>query len=181
MKFANQYIIPFKGLKDGEHEFEFSFDKVFFEKHEVLEVRNGKMIANVLLNKNPQILTLSVSIQGFLEVQCDRCLDYFDLPVDYISKLIVKFSENITDCEDEIWMIHPQENELNLEQYFFECIGLSIPLQKVHPKKKDGKSGCNEDMLTIIKKHSSTIEKETDETDPRWNKLKFFLNENNLN
>jgi len=181
LKFGNQYIIPFRGLKDGEHEFEFSFDKVFFDKHEVLEVRNGRIIASVILNKKPQLLTLTVSLRGFLEVQCDRCLDYFDLPVDFNNKLIVKFNENTEDCTDEIWIIHPSENELNLEHYFFECIGLSIPLQRVHSQYKDGKSGCNEDMLTIIKTHSSTDENEKEETDPRWNKLKIFLNENNLN
>jgi uncharacterized protein len=180
LKLEDQYIIPFKGLKDGEHEFEFSFDKLFFDKHEVLEVRDGRIKANVQLNKRPLLLTLSISIGGFLEVQCDRCLDYFDLPIDFESKLIVKFSENIADYSDEIWIIHPDESQINLEQYFFECIGLSMPLQRVHSKNKDGKSGCNTDMLTIIETHS-TINKDSEDTDPRWNKLKDFLNDNNLN
>jgi uncharacterized protein len=179
LKLGNQYIIPFRGLKDGEHKFEFDFDKLFFEKHEVLEARDGVIKAEALLYKKPQLLTLSISIAGFIQVQCDRCLDYFNLPIAYDCRLIIKFSENIAESTDEIWIIHPSENEIDLEQYFFECIGLSIPLQKIHPLNKDGRSGCNSDMLSIIEEHLSATDKDAEEIDPRWNKLKDLLNDNN--
>jgi uncharacterized protein len=179
LKLGNQYIIPYRGLKDGDHKFEFGFEKLFFEKHEVLEVSDGQIKAEILLSKTPQLLSLKIIIEGFLKAPCDRCLEYFNFPVNYNCNLIIKFSENIAESTDEVWIIHPNDNEIDLEQFFFECIGLSIPLQKIHPKDKSGKPGCNSDMLEIIKNHSPAFEKDTEKIDPRWNKLKDLLNDNN--
>jgi uncharacterized protein len=182
LKLVNQYIIPFKGLKEGEHKFEFNFDKLFFDKHAVLEANNGKVEAHVFLQKKSQLITLEIKVFGFLEVQCDRCLDYFKLPVESQSNLVIKFSETIGESTDEIWIIHPNENEIDLEQYFFECISLSLPLQKTHPTNSEGEPGCNSEMLRIIEEHLPLSDVDKEEIDPRWNKLKEMLNDNiNLN
>ena len=76
--------------------------------------------------------------------------------------------------------MHPNESEIDLKQYFFECIELSLPLQKVHPDNPDGSIGCDQEMLRIIKNHSINDSKE-EEIDPRWNKLKDLLNDINNN
>ncbi len=177
----NQYIISLKGLKEGEHKFEFNFDKLFFDKHDLLEARSGKIEAKVLVNKKPQLITLDFKVFGILEVQCDRCLEYFNIPIKHTSKLVIKFSETIAESTDEIWIIHPSENEIDLEHYFFECISLCLPLQKIHSMNSEGKSGCNSDMLKIIEKHLPFSNNEKAGIDPRWNELKKMLNDNNLN
>jgi uncharacterized metal-binding protein YceD (DUF177 family) len=181
LKLINQYIIPLKGLKDGEHKFEFALNDKFFEKHEVLEAHSGEIIAKVILTKKTQLLTLKTGINGFLEIQCDRCLEFFNFPVNYNGNLVVRLSEKVDESTDEIWVVHPNEYELNMEQYFFECIGLSIPLQKVHQDNQEGNPGCNPDMLEIIKTYSVSFDKNEEETDPRWNKLKELLNNKNIN
>ena len=183
MKLVNQYIIPFKGLTDGDHEFEFEFESPFFDAHELLEVRSGSLKAQVLLTKKPSMLTLEIDIEGSIQIQCDRCLEFFDFPLEYSGTLVVKFSETGPQFDDEIWILHPNDYQLELEQYFFECIGLSLPLQKVHPKTPEGNAGCNAEMIEILKTHSSNIfdEEEEKDIDPRWNKLKDLLNDTNLN
>ena len=62
-----------------------------------------------------------------------------------------------------------------LEQYFFECIRLSLPIQRIHPDNLAGNSGCNSEMLSILNKHNSSFE-EKKEIDPRRDKLKDLLN-----
>ena len=177
LKLVNQYIISFTGLKEGEHEFTFDFDKKFFDEHEVLEAQNGRLNAVVLLNKKPSMLSLDISLKGQIEIQCDKCLDYFNYPIHYQGELIVKFSSDTNAGNDEIWVLDPAAHELDLKQYFFECIGLCIPIQRSHPEDENGEPTCDPEMLNLLDSYS-TSEKE-EEQDPRWNELKKFLNDNN--
>ncbi len=180
LKLVNQYIIPFTGLNEGEYEFSFDFKKKFFDAHEMLDTRNGNITANVSLNRKPNMLSLKVEVHGFLEIQCDRCLEYFQLPINYTGNLVVKFSEDDTASTDEIWILPPNQTILDLEQYFFECIGLCIPIQRVHPENEDGSTGCNPEMIDMLQIHSKNADMH-DESDPRWNKLKDLLNNINTN
>jgi uncharacterized metal-binding protein YceD (DUF177 family) len=180
LKLVNQYIIPFVGLKVGEHEFNFDFSEKFFKKHEVLESPKGRIKAIVHLTKSATILSFAIRLEGELHIQCDRCLDFFKFPIHYRDRFVVKFGENIEDSTDEIWIINPNEHELDLEQYFFECLGLSLPIQRVHPDDADGDSSCNMEMLNILGSHTSRNHEEN-KTDPRWNALKNLLDKNNNN
>jgi uncharacterized protein len=180
LKLVNQYIIPFTGLKEGNHKFTFEFKKEFFESHEVLEARDGDVNADVTLNKLPTMLTLGIIISGSLEIQCDRCLEYFNFPVYYTGELVVKFGEDTSFSNDEIWIVSPNETELNLDQYFFECIGLCIPIQRVHPESDDDQNSCNKAMIDLLQTHMHT-KNEPDGPDPRWSKLKELLNDINTN
>ena len=180
LKLGNQYIIPFSGLKEGEHDFRFDFSPEFFDEHEVLEAESGTLTATVLLDKKPSLLDLQISIEGIIRIRCDRCLDMFDFPIHYQGDLVVKFGEDLNAGTDEIWILHPSEYELDLEQYFFECIGLCLPIKKVHPDRQDGGAGCNTEMLRILGSHGRS-EEIPEEPDPRWNKLKNILNDTNNN
>lgn len=176
MKLVNQYSIPFTGLKEGEHEFIFTFGEKFFHNYEVLEARGGKIEAKVLLLKKPNMLRLDCELRGTLDIQCDRCLETFSYPIAYSGSFIVKFGLNIEESTDEIWIVDPNEHELELEQYFFECISLSLPIQKIHPDDLSGKSGCNSEMLNILNMQNISSTGEKKENDPRWDKLKDLLN-----
>jgi uncharacterized protein len=181
LKLVNQYIIPFKGLTDGEHDFKFDLGKTFFDEHELFEAGTGKIEFLVSLTKKPQLLSLNIYMSGSLHIQCDRCLEYLDFPVSYRGKFIVKFSEADEESTDEIWVLHPNDHDIDLKQYFFDCVGLSLPLQKVHPDNPDGSFGCDQEMLKIIKMHSLSETDNVEEIDPRWNKLKDLLNDINNN
>jgi len=178
VKLVNQYIIPFTGLKEGNHEFSFTFDKKFFDEFTVLEARKGSVTAEVLLEKKGSLLSLNTCISGKLEIQCDRCLDYFHFPIEFRGDLLVKFGKNTSSGTDEIWILDPNEYELDLKQYFFECIGLCLPIQRIHPQNPDGTLQCNREMISILETHYNQ-ELEKRDTDPRWDKLKELLNDNN--
>ena len=175
LKLVNQYIIPFTGLKEGEHEFRFDFREQFFNKYEVLEASGGKVEALVFLEKKPNMLKIESQLSGTLNIQCDRCLETFSYSIAHAGNLIIKFGTNIEDSTDEIWVLNPNEYELDLEQYFYECISLSLPIQRIHPDDTDGNSGCNNEMLNIINKQNISSSEAEKETDPRWDKLKDLL------
>ena len=147
MKIENQYIIHFKGLKEGVHAFTFHLGKAFFETHEHLEVPDGAVDIQAELIKKTSFLELSISLAGTVQVQCDRCLGYFNLPVSYEGHLVVRFSETGKEPDDEVIFLHPEDYELNLTHYLYECISLSIPIRKIHPDLPGGKPGCDPEML----------------------------------
>ncbi|MDX9854824.1 MAG: DUF177 domain-containing protein [Tenuifilaceae bacterium] len=172
----SSYSIFFKGLKVGIHDFEFDVDDKFFELFEESEVKNGKLLAKIRLEKRNNMLELAINVTGTVEVLCDRCLEYFNLPTSYNGKLFVRYGENEVD-DDEYMVISPDESELNLAQYIYESICLSLPYKKYHGVKGTDKKACNPEMLNKIGYISNDTPDEDDEdedepTDPRWNKLR---------
>lgn len=151
LKSENQYIIQFKGLKEGVHVFAMHMDKAFFESFEQLEVPDGEVTVNIELIKKINFLELAIEMSGEIQVQCDRCLGYFNLPVVYDDHLVVKFSESEKEPDDTIIFLHPEDNEINLKHYLYECMSLSIPIRKVHPDLPDGEPGCDPEMLDRLK------------------------------
>lgn len=182
MKVVNQYIIPFKGLKDGDHNFEFEFDKAFFDLHSDLEIIDGHLITDVVLSKKTTFLMLKTSMKGNVDLICDRCLENFSFPLRFKGQLLVKFKDEPEEPDDEVMYISPNEDLLDLNQYFFDCVGLSIPIQKYHPDNENGEPGCSKQMLRLISTHVKSEQENNDNrVDPRWSKLKDLLNDGNKN
>jgi uncharacterized metal-binding protein YceD (DUF177 family) len=156
LKSENQYIIHFKGLKEGEHDFEFAIGKPFFEEFEQLEIPEGKVNANIVLTRKPGFLEIEMALSGVVQVECDRCLSYFEMPLSYEGKLLVKFSETQKEEDADVLFLHPEDYALDLKHYMYECISLSLPFRKVHPDLPDGESGCDPDMIKKLKDHLVT-------------------------
>jgi uncharacterized protein len=150
LKFENQYIIAFRGLKEGSHDFIFKVGKSFIEDHEFLEASDGNFEVKVNMVKKTTHLSFTIDIHGFIEVQCDRCLDCFPLEINFNGDLHVKFSGTPQESDSEIIILHPGDDEIDMSKYIFEGIGLSIPYRKVHPQGNLNESGCNKEMLVRL-------------------------------
>lgn len=165
-----QYSIPFRGLKEGRHQFHFDIDEAFFDHFESSEISNGDLMARIDLEKHSQFLELHFSISGTVRVTCDRCLEEFPLEIRHQAKLYIRFGEVTHEQTDEVQILADSENEVRLEQYLYEYIHLALPYQKFHPVK-EGMSGCNPVMERILDSLSSDDSKNR-EADPRWDKLR---------
>ena len=153
MKIENQYIIHFKGLKEGIHVFSFSIDRAFFELFEHLDIPDGQLTVTVHMHKKNSFMELGIALSGKVQVQCDRCLEYFELPVEFEGQLIIRFSETEKEPLEDIVFLHPEEDRIDLKHYLYESISLSLPIRKVHPDLADGREGCNREMLEKLKEH----------------------------
>ena len=181
MKGLKEYSIPFKGLKEGKHEFEFELKNEFFEEFDSSEIRTGEVKANVVLTNRPQFLQFDFEIQGCVGTSCDRCLEDLDVDIEFTGKLYVKFGDEEEEQSEELIVIHHEEHQVNIAQYMFDSIMLSLPFQRVHPEDEDGVSECAPEMLEKLDAH--IIEEEIEEIseediDPRWADLKKLLNNN---
>jgi uncharacterized protein len=172
---SGSIIIPLSGLKEGHHTIDFEIDKEFFEQIEESEVKEGSLIANIEMDKRSSHLDMIIRVSGSLRVSCDRCLEIFSQPINSENRLLVKFGKSIEDIDPEILSVPADEYELDLKQQIYEFIMLALPIKRVHPADKTGKSTCDPVML---KKLEELIIEEEKENDPRWDELKKLMNNN---
>jgi uncharacterized protein len=167
------FIIPFSGLKAGNHPFTFEIEDAFFEHFEYSEVRKGKLHVDCMLDKQSRMMVLYFDISGEVIVPCDRCGEDFNLPVEGSEKLIVKFGTDHQEESEDILVITEKEHELDVSQFLYEYVHLLLPMQKIHGNDENGNSLCNPEVTRYIK------ENEDHPADPRWEVLKKLKESNN--
>ena len=176
MKELRKYVIPFAGLQEGRHEFEFDVDDTFFEHFESSEISQGKLDIKVILLKKQQFLELDFNIKGQVKTVCDRCLGEFDFPLTYQGKLFFKFGDKSYELTDEIIILDTSEHEINISQYIYEFIHLALPYRRIHPDI-NGTSGCDSAMIQKLEAlRTDDISKSGH--NPSWDKLKEITNKN---
>ena len=166
---GREFVIPFGGLSLGVHHYDFDINDKFFSFFEGSELENGKLKVDLELTKQSTMLILKFHIAGTSNVPCDRCSDLFDMEVKGDHQLIVKLGDEDFGDNDEIVSIPLTESEIEVSNYIYEFIILSLPQRRVHPDVK-GKSTCNKQMLKKLKEIAVKEKEKT--TDPRWDKLK---------
>jgi uncharacterized protein len=169
------YNIAFKGLKEGNHVYDYPIGKAFFEPIENSLVEEAKVDVAITLEKRNTFMSLSINLQGTIKLLCDRCLEFYDQPVKNTARLFIKFSETGTDDSDEVIWLHPDAYQINVAQIIYEYICLSIPLKHVHPVQKNGTSLCDPEMLKTLKAYVHPHEEKQDE---RWDQLKNLMSNN---
>ena len=175
MNYLSQYTLPFSGLSEGKHQFDFTVDDRFFAEFETSEVKKGELEIAVELEKRSTHLSLTFKIDGVVELVCDRCLENFSYHVESKRKLLVKFSEKQIEDEAELIYLRPTAFEVEIAQYIYEFVILSLPIRRIHPDGEDGKTLCDPVMikkLEELRHHSNTLD---EPDDPRWNELKKII------
>jgi len=186
MKQLNEYLIPFVGLKLGKHQFEFKINKKFFDEFSFDEFESCDILVEVVLEKKTTMLEVSFKHKGTVNVPCDLTGEPFDLPIKGKINLVVQFGDEFNNDNDELLILPHGEHQLDLAQYIYEMIVLSIPFKRVHPGVKDGSlesDALNKLKELQVKKTNSAKKteqkdkeaKQEDNIDPRWDKLKQLL------
>ena len=176
MKQLNEYLIPFIGLKLGKHQFEYQVDNTFFANFDYNEFESSNIKINVVLEKKSTLMELNFKHKGTINVSCDLTNEMFDLPIKGKINLIVNFGEEFNNDNEELLIVPHGEHQIDISQYIYEMVVLSVPLKRVHPGIKDG--SLKTPVLDKLKELSGNEKKEIiqeENTDPRWDKLKKLL------
>jgi uncharacterized protein len=174
VNYLKHFIIPFIGLKVGNHTFNFEIEDKFFEHFEYSEIKKGRLHVDCLLDKQVRMMVLYFDIAGTVRIPCDRCAEEFDQPIHGKQKLIVKFGADHQEESEDILVITEKEHELDVSQFLYEYIHLMLPFKKVHGTDENGISLCNPEVTRYI------IDKEELVIYPGWEvlqKLKDHPNE----
>ncbi|ELR68219.1 ribosomal protein L32p [Fulvivirga imtechensis AK7] len=178
MNVLEKFNIDIYKLQNGVHLYQFDIDDQFFEAFENSIIDKGKGSVKLELEKTETFIRLHFDISTSVQLECDRSLDLFDYPIHSENSLILKFGDHEEEINEEISIIPRDRQRINLAQYIYEFIGLSIPMKKLHPRYKDE----NEDDELIYSSDKSSEDqdnegKSDEDIDPRWQKLKN-LNKN---
>lgn len=129
-------------MKNGHYAFDFTVDGSLFGEMESVEVKDAECGVHVEMERTQTALQLSVAISGKAVVECDRCLDDCDIPIDYEGNLTVHLSEQEGEYDGEQMWIAPGE-EFSLAQYIYESVIISLPYRRVHAEGE-----CDPDMMS---------------------------------
>ena len=176
MKHLKEFTIPFVGLKDGKHHFDFEIDKTFFDSFDYDEFNSSDMLVDLTLEKKATQMELHFNIKGTVNINCDLTNEPYNQIIKNDFDLVVKFGESYNDENEELLILPHGEYELHLEQYCYELIVLAVPTKRIHPGVKDGT--LDSDILKKLEElspKSKEIKEDNEEIDPRWNTLKKLL------
>lgn len=177
MKNLKDYLIPFAGLKIGKHQFEYQVNKTFFELFDFHEYNDAAIKVEVVLEKKSTMLELHFKHKGTINVPCDVTNEDFDLPVKGKLNLIVKFGETFDNENEELLILPHGEFQVDVSQYIYELIVLSVPFRRVHPGVKEGtlKTEAIDKLEELSPKEQKENKEEQEDIDPRWAALKKLL------
>lgn len=140
----NQIDIPVRGLKQGRHSFKFEIDGEFFKGYGNTQILDAGCTVRAEVVRHQTIMKVNCLVSGFVVTQCDRCLEDLVLKVDFEREMTVGFGAvelEGTGAEEDVVLIDPTQGELNINQFIYDYVCLSLPIVKVHPEGK-----CNPDV-----------------------------------
>ena len=177
MKPLKAYDIQFVGLKLGKHIYDYEINQTFFEYFEFDEFNTINVNLNIHLEKKTTLLELNFSGNGSVNLNCDVSNEPYDQLINFNFNLVVKFGQEYNNENDSILIIPHGSYEINIAQYIYELIVLSIPQKRIHPGVEDGT--LNSEILRKLEDLSPNAdlkgESSSKDVDPRWIKLKKLL------
>ena len=172
MKDLKEFNIPFVGLKEGKHLFQYKIDNTFFELYDYNEFEKSSINVTLEFVKKSTLFELEFTASGTVNVPCDVTNEYFDLEITATLPLVVKFGQEYNDENEEILILPHEVYQFSVAQFIYEMIVLGVPSKRVHPKVLDGTMET-EALEQLEIKEEKTVET----TDPRWDKLKNLITE----
>ena len=82
MENLTEFILPFVGLKDGQHTFEFDIDTTFFNAFEFSDFSHAAVKVKLLFDKKPSLMNLSFTAIATEVLTCGVSKETFDLQLD---------------------------------------------------------------------------------------------------
>lgn len=177
MGHRREFEIAFVGLKPGIHKFDYEIDDKFFEAFQQQDFFNCKANVKLTLDKKTGFILLKFEMGGNLEVTCDRCNNNLPLELWDEFRITVKMVEepelmNDQEEDPDVYYISSSESHVDITNWIYEFINLSIPMQRTCSYEKMDGPHCNRAAMDVLKK-MSIGEKENKEN-PIWRGLEKF-------
>lgn len=171
-----EYEIAFVGLKPGEHEFTYEITDKFFEPFQQQDFTDCHATVKLRLDKKVGFLMLKFDVDGKANVSCDRCGNQLQLQLWDEFNMLVKMVDdpeamNIQEEDPDVYYISRTESHLHLEDWIYEFINLSIPMQKMCKEEEIGGPQCNKEVLEKLQKMRDDAKSDTQSI---WKGLEQF-------
>lgn len=176
MGVSDLYSLPYLGMKDGFHKYYFKAENQFFTHFENSLIKEGEFEIELEVDKRGYISDFLFNISGKAKVICDRCLADIRIPVSGNFTLHGKIS-NTDEGDAEVIYIKPDQSHIDLSQYIYEMICLSLPLLNVYGCEIENPRVCDDGVLSKLSVEVD-LPKENIMSGNIWNSLKGQIPEN---
>ena len=157
------FTIPLNGLATGKNEFFIHVGKEFFSSFDNEEILNADLQVRILVEKSGRYVGVDCDIEGDVTVECDRCLEPLEMPIDTQVRLSVKFGEEEaseigSENEREVIFVKEDDAELDMSQVIYDYACLALPMQRVHEEGE-----CNPETMKYygVGETPETVEEES--------------------
>ena len=148
--------IAFVGLKPGIHEFTFKVEDLFFAEAETRDFANCSATVKLQLDKKSSFMLLKFEVGGKADVVCDRCGNQLTKDLWDEFNMLVKMVDNPEEMnqqeeDPDVFYISKTESHLYLNDWIYEFVSLSVPVQKLCGEDELGGPKCNKEVLEKLK------------------------------
>ena len=162
MGYRREFEIAFVGLKPGVHEYKYEVDNKFFANYSQADFTNCQASIHLKLEKNTSFMMLKFEIGGSVNVICDRCGNTLSMDLWDEFNMVIKQVENPDEMNEkeedpDIFYISRTESHLQLADWIYEFVSLSIPMQRMCDEQEMGGPQCNKEILAMLKKMGSGV------------------------
>lgn len=144
MAIIDRYNIDLLSAIRSSENVEVLLDNAYFEALEQDEIEGGNLTVNMHAKEDTRgIIHINTDIEGYVTVNCDRCLDPLQLDIKAADEIKVTYNEEEALNDAELCLMPERGNKYNVAWDLFEIIITSMPIERVHPNREQ----CNTDML----------------------------------
>jgi len=157
MNYRRTFDIAFVGLKPGIHEYEYNVADKFFTEYGEQDFKNCTAQIKLSLDKQNGFMLVRFEVGGKLELSCDRCGNHLPLDLWDEFRIMVKMVDdadvmNNQEEDPDVYYISRGESHINVSDWIYEFINLSIPMQRMCDEEEIGGPYCNKEVLAMLKK-----------------------------
>ena len=162
------YKVDLKGMTEDavSHRWQLSDD--FFSAVHGPEIEKGQVDVALRVKRSSEGFELDFQFAGQVEVECDRCLEPMDLPIQGECSLRARLGDE-DDDDGELITVSENPGTLDLAWHLYEMVVLEIPIRHVHPEGE-----CKGDVMERLNQ-----EGKEKQIDPRWAALEQLKTKTN--
>ena len=149
MGIMDTYKIDLLSSGLGGKTFEYEIGDEFFAEIGGL-IQRGSIHTTVVCLSAGSVYKFRIHSIGTIIVPCDRCLADLELRIETADDLSVKLGSEYADDGDCV-IVPESEGYLDLAQFIYEFIALSMPMACCHEPGK-----CDDAMMHELSRHQST-------------------------
>ena len=175
MSNRREFEIAFVGLKPGIHVFEYTIDDKFFEEFQEQDFKDCNAQVKLSLEKSSStFMMLRFEMGGSVDVTCDRCNNNLPLQLFDEFTMTVKMVENPEVANDQeedpdVYYISKGESHLDVKNWIYEFINLSIPMTKTCEYENMDGPHCSPEARALLNGMRAA---EEEKENPIWKDLK---------
>jgi len=163
MSSKRKFEIAFVGLKQGVHEFNYELNNEFFKEKGAEDAENIHATVKLLLEKNTGFMLLKFIVGGKAGVNCDRCGNPLTVDLWDEFNVVVKLTDdpdmmNGQEEDADVFYISRTESHIDVSDWLYEFVMLSIPNQHVCGNDEKGESLCNKEVLQKLNEMKAATE-----------------------